>query len=72
MPARGPARWAMPPCRTPAGNFCTDLENIGGNPPIPVVTQTSNGAASKAPAAVTPVATECARPARVRWSRSPA
>jgi hypothetical protein len=49
MPARGPARWAMPACRKPAGNFCTDLENIGSNTPIPAVTLTSNGAAANAP-----------------------
>ena len=42
-------------CRKPAGNFCTDLVNIRSNTPIPVVPLTSNGAASKAPAAVTRV-----------------
>ena len=56
---------------SPAGNFCTDLVNIGSSTPIPVVTLTSNGAASKAPAAVTHVTPECARAARIRSSRSP-
>jgi len=62
----GPCR-----CRKPTGNFCADSKNIGSNTPIPAVTLTRDGAASKAPAAVTRVTTECAGPARVRWSRLP-
>lgn len=59
MPARGPARWAMP-LRKPTGNFCADSKNIGSTTPIPVVTLTSNGAAGKAPAAGPRVITEYA------------
>lgn len=51
----GPCR-----CRKPTGNFCADSKNIGSTTPIPVVTLTGNGAAGKAPAAVTRVITEFA------------
>jgi hypothetical protein len=46
MPVYRPARWAMPCCRKPTGNFCTDFKNIGNNTPIPVVALT---AASRRP-----------------------